>query len=162
MKYNIFNPIISWVIKKRISRINKFIHEPIKSQENLLIKLIRKSENTIWGKKHNYKNIKNYENFKKNVPIQNYEDIKYYLKLIKSGKENVLWPNKIISFAKSSGTTNDKSKLIPLTKESLKKCHLTVEKVTYCVNRFQKQNFSGKSLMIGGSNEIKKNTELHW
>jgi len=163
LKYNIFNPIISWVIKKRISRINKFIHEPIKSQENLLIKLIRKSENTIWGKKNNYKKIKNYENFKKNVPIQNYEDIKCYLELIKSGKENVLWPSKIISFAKSSGTTNDKSKLIPLTKESLKKCHLTAGKdlLSIYVNQFPKTKiFSGKSLMIGGSNEIEKNTKI--
>ena len=73
MKYNIFNPIISWVIKKNF-RINKFIHEPIKSQENLLIKLIRKSENTIWGKNIIIKISKTMKILKK-VPIQNYEDI---------------------------------------------------------------------------------------
>ena len=70
MKYNIFNPIISWVIKKRINRINNFVKFPIKTQKELLKYLIKKSENTIWGEKHNFKEIKTYKDFSKNVPVQ--------------------------------------------------------------------------------------------
>ena len=124
MKYNIFNPIISWVIKKRIHRINKFIKEPIKSQDELLKNLILKSKETTWGKKYNYKKINTYADFQKSVPIQTYRDIKPYIDLMKNGVKNVLWIGKVFSFAKSSGTTNEKSKFIPITKESLNKCHL--------------------------------------
>ena len=88
MKYNIFNPIISWVIKKRIHRINKFIKEPIKSQDEVLKNLILQSKDTIWGRKYNYTKINNYTDFQKKVPIQSYEDIKPYVELIKSGSKN--------------------------------------------------------------------------
>ena len=163
MKYNIFNPIISWVIKKRIHRINKFIKEPIQSQDKLLKDLIRKSKNTIWGKKYNYPEINNYTDFKKTVPIQSYEDIKTYVDLIKNGEKNVLWAEKVLSFAKSSGTTNTKSKFIPITKESLNNCHLKAgqDLLSIYVNQFPKTKiFSGKSLMIGGSNELEKSSKM--
>ena len=117
MKYNIFNPIISWTLKKRIARINIFIKSPFKSQNDVLINLIKKAKHTFWGQKYNYKTIKNYNEFKKNVPIQSYEDISPYIKMTKNGIKNVLWPEKITSFAKSSGTTNAKSKFIPITEE---------------------------------------------
>ncbi len=163
MKYNIFNPIISWVIKKRIHRIRAFMNEPKKSQTKILEHLIEKSKNTTWGKKHNYKKITNYTEFKENVPIQSYEDIKPYIDLIKKGNKNILWPKKIISFAKSSGTTNEKSKFIPITRESLKNCHLKAgqDLLSIYVNQFPNtQIFSGKSLMIGGSNKLEKNSEI--
>ena len=139
MKYNIFNPIISWVIKKRINRINNFVKFPIKTQKELLKYLIKKSENTIWGEKHNFKEIKTYKDFNKNVPVQAYEDIKLNIDLIKKGTKNLFWPTKIFSFAKSSGTTGDKSKYIPITKESLNKCHLRAgqDLLSIYVNNFQ-------------------------
>jgi len=163
VKYNIFNPIISWVIKKRIHRINKFIKNPIKAQDELLKSLIRKSKNTIWGKKYHYEEMNSYTDFKKNVPIQNYEDIKTYVDLIKNGEYDVLWPKKILSFAKSSGTTNAKSKFIPITKDSLNNCHLKAgqDLLSIYVNQFPETKiFSGKSLMIGGSNELEKNSKI--
>ena len=163
MKYNIFNPIISWVIKKRINRINNFVKFPIKTQKELLKYLIKKSENTIWGKKHNFKEIKTYKDFNKNVPVQSYEDIKLNIDLIKKGTENLFWPTKIFSFAKSSGTTGDKSKYIPITKESLNKCHLRAgqDLLSIYINNFPKTKiFSGKSLMIGGSNEIERKSKI--
>lgn len=163
MKYSIFNPIISWVIKKRINRINNFVKFPIKTQKELLKYLIKKSENTIWGKKHNFKEIKTYKDFNKNVPVQGYEDIKLNIDLIKKGTKNLFWPTKIFSFAKSSGTTGDKSKYIPITKESLNKCHLRAgqDLLSIYVNNFPKTKiFSGKSLMIGGSNEIERKSKI--
>ncbi len=163
MKYNIFNSIISWVIKKRIHRINNFINNPIKTQNELLKDLIKKSERTVWGRKYNYREINNYDDFNKNVPTQRYEDITANIDLIKKGKKNILWPTKVISLAKSSGTTNDKSKYIPITKESLYKCHLKAgqDLLSIYVNLFPKTKiFSGKSLMIGGSNELEKNSNI--
>ena len=163
MKYNIFNPIISWVIKKRIYRINKFIKEPIKSQNELLKNLIQKSKNTIWGKKYHYEKINNYNDFKKFVPIQSYEDIEPYLDLIREQKKNVLWPEKVLSFAQSSGTTNSKSKFIPITKDSLNNCHLKAgqDLLSVYVHQFPKTEiFAGKSLMIGGSNKLDKASKI--
>ena len=163
MKYNIFNPIISWVIKKRIHRVNKFIKEPIKSQDELLKNLIKKSKNTIWGKKYHYEKINDYNDFKQLVPIQSYDDIRVYIDLIKNGKKNVLWPSKVLSFAKSSGTTNTRSKFIPITKDSLNNCHLKAgqDLLSIYVNQFPETKiFSGKNLMIGGSNELEKNSKI--
>ena len=163
MKYNIFNSIISWVIKKRIHRINKFIKEPIKSQDKLLKNLIQKSKNTIWGKKYHYDKINNYHDFQQTVPVQSYNDIKVYIDLIKSGEGNVLWPKKVLSFAKSSGTTNTRSKFIPITKDSLNNCHLKAgqDLLSIYVNQFPETKiFSGKNLMIGGSNELEKNSKI--
>ena len=163
MKYNIFNPIISWVIKKRIHRVNKFIKEPIKSQDKLLKNLIKKSKNTIWGKKYHYEKINDYNDFKQLVPIQSYDDIRVYIDLIKNGKKNVLWPGKVLSFAKSSGTTNTRSKFIPITKKSLNNCHLKAgqDLLSIYVNQFPETKiFSGKNLMIGGSNELEKNSKI--
>ena len=99
MKYNVFNSIISWSIKKRINQINDFIKQPIITQLNVFNNLIKKSENTIWGRKYNYKKIRNYTDFKKNVPIQTYEDIVPYIKMAKNGEKNVLWPGKVSFFA---------------------------------------------------------------
>jgi len=163
VKYNIFNPIISWVIKKRIHRINKFIKEPIKSQDEVLKNLILQSKDTIWGRKYNYTKINTYTDFQKQVPIQSYEDIKPYVELIKSGLKNVLCSGKVFSFAKSSGTTNEKSKFIPITKDSLNNCHLKggQDLLSIYVNEFPNTKiFSGKSLMIGGSNKLEKNSKI--
>jgi len=163
VKYNIFNTIISWVIKKRIHRINKFINKPIKSQNKLLKELVKKSKNTIWGKKYNYDKIYNYTDFQKKVPVQSYEDIETYVNLIRSGHKKVLWKKKVLSLAKSSGTTNSKSKFIPITKDSLYNCHLKAgqDLISIYVNQFPNTRiFSGKSLMIGGSNELEKNSKI--
>ena len=88
MKYNVFNSIISWSIKKRVSHINSFIKEPIETQFNVLKNIIQKSKKTNWGKQYNYAKIHNYSDFKTHVPIQTYEDIVPYIQDIKKGNEN--------------------------------------------------------------------------
>ena len=159
MKYNLFNSIISWSIKKRIEQINVFIEKPIETQSNTLKQLILKAKNTHWGKKYYYNEILTYNDFKKNVPIQSYENIVPYIQMIKKGEKNILWPGNISFFAKSSGTTDDKSKFIPITKESLKKSHLKAGKdmLSTYMNLFPNSLiFKGKSLMIGGSKSLGK------
>ena len=159
MKYNIFNSIVSWSIKKRIAQINSFVHKPIETQSNVLTNLITKAKDTKWGEKYNYDKIKNYNDFKNNVPIHSYEDIAPYVNKIKQGHENILWPGQISFFAKSSGTTNDKSKFIPITNESLNECHFKAGKdmLSIYMNLFPESTiFHGKSLMIGGSKSLGK------
>jgi len=159
MKYNIFNSIVSWSIKKRIDQINYFTNKPIEIQSDVLQKLIHKAKDTKWGKKYNYNKITNYNEFKKNVPMQSYEDIAPYIEKIKEGQNNILWPGQISFFAKSSGTTNDRSKFIPITNESLNESHLKAGKdmLSMYVNLFPESTiFHGKSLMIGGSKSLGK------
>ena len=157
MKYNIFNSIVTWSIKKRIAQIDSFKNQPIETQFNVLINIIQKAKDTKWGKKYNYQKITNYSEFKQNVPIQCYEDIVHHIQLIKEGGKDILWPGKISFFAKSSGTTDDRSKFIPITKESLNQSHLKAGKdmLSMYMNLFPNSTvFHGKSLMIGGSKSL--------
>jgi len=159
MKYNIFNSIVTWSIKKRMAQIDSFTNQPIDTQLNVLINIIQKAKDTKWGKKHAYQKITNYSEFKQNVPIQCYEDMVKYIQLIKEGGKNVLWPGKISFFAKSSGTTDDRSKFIPITKESLDQSHLKAGKdmLSMYMHLFPNSTiFHGKSLMIGGSKSLGK------
>ncbi|OUV54705.1 MAG: hypothetical protein CBC73_03990 [Flavobacteriales bacterium TMED113] len=159
MKYNIFNSITTWSLKKRITRINSFFKDPVNIQNNVLKKLIEKAKDTEWGKKHRFKSIKNYEEFKSIVPIVKYENITNYIQKMKEGKPDVLWPGNISFFAKSSGTTNDRSKYIPITNESLNHSHLRAGKdmLSIYINLFPDSKiFNGKSLMVGGSKSLGK------
>ena len=85
--------------------------------------MIAKSEKTEWGKEHNYQEIKNYQDFQQQVPVQTYEEIKGYVDRMRHGEKDILWPGQGVWYAKSSGTTNDKSKFIPVSKEGLQNLH---------------------------------------
>ena len=119
----IINSVFSWLIKKRIHQIELFMKYPINVQNELLQKLVYEARNTEWGKKHDFKNIKNYNDYINKVPLQNYESLQTLILRIKQGEQNVLWHSEIKWFAKSSGTTTGKSKFIPVSKESLEDCH---------------------------------------
>ena len=97
----------------------KWIKNPIRYQTKTFFYILRKAKNTSFGRDHSFKNIKTYDEFKKNVPIKDYEDIRPYIDKIFSGEINVLWPGKPIYFAKTSGTTSG-LKYIPITKESMR------------------------------------------
>lgn len=97
----------------------KWIRNPIRYQAKTFDYLVRKGTNTSFGRDHFFNNIKTYADFKDNVPIKDYEDIKNYIDKIFSGESNVLWPGKPIYFAKTSGTTSG-LKYIPITKESMR------------------------------------------
>ncbi len=146
-------------MQKRIKNINKFTKQPIKYQNNIFKFLIKKGIKTKFGQEHNFNNITSYIKFKKQIPIRTYEELSKYILDAKKGKKNILWPGKVNWFAKSSGTTNSKSKFIPITKESLKDCHLKAGKdmLSLYENNFPTTNiYNGKGIMLGGSIEKSK------
>ncbi len=153
----IVNSIFAWYMKKRIHQIELFIKYPLDVQEEWLHTLISSAENTEWGKLYDYKSILTVSQFKDRVPIQNYDTLKPYIERMLKGEQNILWPSDIKWFAKSSGTTSDRSKFIPVSEEALEECHYKGGKdmiSIYCNNRPNTQMFTGKGLVLGGSHQI--------
>jgi hypothetical protein len=153
----IYNSIVSWIIKKRIHHIELFINYPHEVQGELRQYLIDTAKNTEFGKIYDFNLIKNSKDFSTQIPLSTYEDLEPFIKRMRSGEQNILWPTEISWFAKSSGTTNNKSKYIPVSSESIEDCHYKGGKdllSIYC-NNYPAQNiFEGKSLMLGGSHSI--------
>ena len=120
-------------------------------------RLVSTAKDTEWGRKFDYKSIKSSEEYKKRVPIQDYDSLKPYIDRLRKTEQNILWPTDIKLFSKSSGTTSDKSKFIPVSQEALEECHFKAGKdvlTIYCNNNPDTDMFSGKSLTLGGSNQI--------
>ncbi len=149
--------IAHWFLKKRIPQIDYFKSNPMEVQANTLKDLIRSAKNTQWGKQYGFPEISSYKTFADRLPIQDYEDIKPWVDKMLRGEHNLLWPTEIQWFAKSSGTTSDKSKFIPISNESLSDCHYKAGKdvlALYCHNRPDAAIFDGKGLIMGGSNKV--------
>ncbi|HSZ24556.1 MAG TPA: GH3 auxin-responsive promoter family protein [Cytophagaceae bacterium] len=147
------NSILRALLKTRMSRIDAYRKNPIEVQEQLFEYLINRGKDTVWGKQYGYQSIRNGEDFK-NVPISSYEQLYPYIERIMKGEQNVLWDSPISWFSKSSGTTNARSKFIPVSKECLQDTHYRGGKDTltcFFVNNPNSELFSGKSLGIGGS-----------
>ena len=124
-------------------------------------KLIQSASATEWGKKYDFSQIRNYTDFQR-VPIQTYEDVKGYVDRMRHGEKDVLWPGKVIWYAKSSGTTNDKSKFIPVSPEGLKGIHYrggTDAVALYLRENPESRFFSGKGLILGGSHSPNYNVK---
>jgi hypothetical protein len=144
-------------MKKRMHQIELFIKYPYDVQDEWFQSLISSAQHTEWGKKHGYSSIYTQDQFKERVPIQNYDTLKPYIERMLAGEQNILWPSEIKWFAKSSGTTNDRSKFIPVSEESLEECHFKGGKdllTMYCDNRPDTKIFTGKCLVLGGSHQI--------
>ena len=157
MALSIINSFASWVLKQRIHQIELFLKYPNEVQEELLMNLLRSSENTIFGKKYDYASIKSYRTFSERIPISSYEDIEPLIERTRKGEQNVLWETPIKWFAKSSGTTNAKSKFIPVSNQALEDCHYKGSKDLLCLylnNNENSELFTGKSLRLGGSKQI--------
>ena len=153
----IYNSIVSWIIKKRIHQIKLFINHPHEVQEELRLSLVDKAKNTDFGRTYDFNSIKNQKDFSERIPLHEYEDLEPYIYRMRSGEQNVLWPSKIKWFAKSSGTTNNKSKYIPVSNDAIEDCHYKGGKdllSIYCNNYPVKNIFKGKSFMLGGSHQI--------
>lgn len=153
----VIGSILTWVMKKRIHQIELFMKYPHEVQEEWRRKLLNTARNTEIGKKYDFESITSEEEFKSRVPVQNYDQIKDYIDRLLKGEQNLLWPSEVKWFAKSSGTTSDKSKFIPVTQEALEECHFKGGKdmlSIFCNNRPDNQIFSGKALMMGGSNTV--------
>lgn len=162
----IVNSIFTWYMKKRIHQIELFMKYPLDVQDEWLHTLISSAENTEWGKLYDYKSILTVQQFKERVPIQNYDTLKPYIERMLQGEQNILWPSEIKWFAKSSGTTSDRSKFIPVSEEALEECHFKGGKdmlSIYCNNRPNSQMFTGKGLVLGGSHQINQLCEdIHY
>ena len=123
MPIPIFNSVASFFLKRRISQIELFKDYPIEVQQEVLRKMIVYSIDTEIGKKYDFKTIRHYNDFKERVPTVAYEDIYNDIERNRKGEQNIFWRTPIKWFAKSSGTTNAKSKFIPISFESLEDCH---------------------------------------
>jgi len=153
----IINSIVSIVNYNRLAEIDSFRRNPHIVQYNVLKNLINYAQDTEFGRLHGFDKIKSYDDFIKNVPVRSYEEIKPFIQKSFEGQQNVLWPGETKWFAKSSGTTSDKSKFIPITKESLEECHFRSGKDIFIMyaDKFPESSiFLGKSLAIGGSTSI--------
>ena len=127
---------------------------PIDTQQQVFNRLVGSAQFTEYGKKYHFEDIDSISDFKNKVPINDYDTLKPYIQRILEGKQNVLWPSPITWFAKSSGTTSDKSKFIPVSKESLDEMHFRAGRdvlALYLRQYPQSGITSGKCLLIGGS-----------
>lgn len=144
-------------MKKRIHQIELFMKYPHEVQEEWFFDLISTAQGTEWGRKYDYSTISSVREFKERVPIQDYDSLKPYIERMVRGEENILWPSYVRWFAKSSGTTSDRSKFIPVSDEALEDCHYKGGKdlvSIFCNNRPDTQVFKGKGLVLGGSHQM--------
>jgi hypothetical protein len=157
MPLPIINSVASWILKKRIHQIELFLKYPNEVQEELLLNLIRSAESTFIGKKYDFDSIKTYQTFTERIPVSAYEDLEGLIEQTRKGEQNIFWNTPIKWFAKSSGTTNSKSKFIPVSNEALENCHYKAAKDLLCLylnNNEDSQLFTGKSLRLGGSKQL--------
>ena len=157
MPIPLVNSVASWFLKKRIHQIELFLKYPNEVQNELLLGLLNEAKNTEIGIKYNFGSIKSYSEFSARVPISSYESYHKLIERSRKGKQNIFWPKPIKWFAKSSGTTNAKSKFIPVSNASLEDCHYAASKDLLCIylnNNPESELFNGKNLRLGGSKEL--------
>ncbi len=153
----LFSPALSRLARLRYSRIEHWVEDPIAAQREVLQDLITHGEYTQFGVKYQFSEIFNLRKFKATVPIHEYEDLKPYIDQIMNGEESVLWNTPIEWFAKSSGTTSDKSKFIPITKENIEDNHFQAAKdvLTIFYHEYPESDLlTGKGLVVGGSHQV--------
>jgi hypothetical protein len=153
----LLNSVINWINFKRNYQIQLYREHPHDIQKETLLNLLRRARETYWGEKYRYDEIQSVKAFQKTVPIQTYNDIRPYVDRLRDGETDVLWPGEVKWFAKSSGTTSDKSKFIPVTKEALEDCHLRGPKDVFAIyikNHPETKVLRGKTLILGGSHRV--------
>lgn len=150
----------------RLWRIDAWKSHPVDSQREVLQDLITSAQYTEFGRKYNFSELYDLKDFKQSVPVHEYEDLKPYIQRIMDGEQNILWNTPVSWFAKSSGTTSDKSKFIPVSEESLQDCHYQAAKdvLTFYYNFNPDSDLlTGKGLVLGGSHNIHQvNEEAHY
>ena len=146
--------IVRKVFHSRAKELEKHINHGAALQKEVLESLIHEAKDTEYGNKYMFSAIKNYEDFAHNVPVNTYEELKGYIDRMRHGEHDVLWPGQVKWYAKSSGTTNDKSKFIPVTHDGLKHIHYAGSfdcVALYLRNNPKSRIFDGRSLILGGS-----------
>ena len=165
MVFSFLNTVMSWFLKKRIHQIDLFRKYPIEVQNENLLSIIQNAKNTEFGKNYEFSSIHNYKSFANRVPLTNYEEFSTKIKRTIDGEQNIFWHESIKWFAQSSGTTNSISKFIPVSNETLEKCHFQGGKDALClyINNNPNSNlFSGKSLRLGGSRKLYENNNNYF
>ncbi len=158
----LLSPAISRLARMRFWRIENWSSHPVAAQREVLQELVTAAQYTEFGKKYNFSKLFSLREFKQRVPIHEYADLKGYIQRMMNGEENILWNTPINWFAKSSGTTSDKSKFIPISEESLQDNHFKASKdvlTTYYNNFPGSDLLTGKSLVVGGSHQLNKMNE---
>lgn len=153
------NALFSFLIKKRLQQIEMFRDHPHEAQLEVFMQLINNARYTEWGRQYDYSTIHTQEQFRSRVPLQDYEQVKPYVDRMRKGEQNLLWPTEIKWFSKSSGTTNDRSKFIPVSREALEDCHYRGGKdlIALHLDQFpQSRLYQGMSLVVGGSSTIEQ------
>lgn len=151
---DILTKAISPLFSLRVKQIEKFRTKAEEIQAGQLSRLLEKGRHTVWGKQHHFGNIHSYNDFTKQIPLHTYDDLKPCINRMINGEDNILWPGKVTWYAQSSGTTNDKSKFIPVTHDILHKCHYQggFDSVAlYLHTNPNSHFFSRKGLILGGS-----------
>ena len=153
----IFSPALSRLARFRYWHIEHWVNSPIAAQREILQDLITHGQYTAFGLKYQFADIFNIRKFKATVPIHEYQDLKPYIDQIMDGEDGILWNTPVKWFAKSSGTTSDKSKFIPLTEESIQDNHFQASKdvlALYYKSKPDSDLLTGKGLVIGGSHQV--------
>ena len=159
---NLLSKSISFLARLRYNRIHNWINHPAAAQREVLQSLITDAQYTVFGKQYNFAKMFTVREFKERVPLSCYEQMSPYIERMMNGEENVLWNTPVSWFAKSSGTSNDKSKFIPVSEESLQENHFKASKdvLTKYYNNFPSSDLlTGKSLVVGGSHQISQLSE---
>ena len=146
--------IVRPLLGKRLREIDRYARHTEDIQRGVLARLVRRAAATEWGKAHGYDGIHSYEDFAKAVPVNTYEELKGGIDRMRHGERDVLWPGEVRWYAKSSGTTNDKSKFIPVSRQGLHDTHYrggTDAVALYLRNNPESHLFDGKALILGGS-----------
>ena len=153
----LLSPAISSLARMRLWRIEAWMNNPVDAQREVLQDLVTSAQYTDFGRKYNFSKLFNVRAFKQAVPIHEYNDLKPYIERIMTGEQNILWNTPIYWFAKSSGTTSDKSKFIPVSEESLQDGHFKAAKdvlTLYYHFNPDSELLTGKGLVLGGSHTI--------
>jgi hypothetical protein len=151
---HVVNEIGKFYFSTRVPAILKFIAHPIETQQRVMVYLVNRAKETEFGKKYNFSSIKSYKDFRSQVPLQDYDSLKPFFKRMQQSEHDLLWPGATRWFAKSSGTTNDVSKFIPVSNEGLHESHIKTGKdflSLYLRNNPESKFFTGKGIVMGGA-----------
>lgn len=146
--------------ERRQRELQKHINHGAELQQDVLKSLLHRADDTEYGRNHAFSAIKDYETFCQDVPLNDYESLKQDIDRMRHGEKDVLWPGQVKWYAKSSGTTNDKSKYIPVTSDALRNIHYAGGRDTvalYLMNNPKSRIFDGRGLILGGSHRTNYN-----
>jgi hypothetical protein len=150
-------PVIHWYFKQRYEDLQEMANKAADTQELLFEYMLDQGVETAYGEANQFKAIRTYDQWRNTVPVASYEDLKPWIERTMAGEQGLLWPGEITWFAKSSGTTGNTAKFIPISYESLEDNHFKGTRdilTVFCVNNPDSNIFQGKGLLIGGSHKI--------